>query len=281
MSSGLAETAAAVESVRQARPRVPRRLLVTVRSGEALRDTGRLYRQVGFLTCVEGGFEFAYIQGAEDLGVRPLLGFADLHRRYRSRDLFPLFAERIMSAKRPDRAHYLQALDLDEDSEPWEILVRSGGRRAGDTIEVVPEPAVEADGRTTCTFLVHGVQYKSPEASDAISALVSGDHLQLRTEPENPVNSRAVLVLDGQDLQLGYVPNPLVEYVQLVMEHSEPRVTVVRANGPEVGAHLRLLVRVDGRVDVARAQELWPIEAGAETAAAARGLGATTVHAPR
>lgn len=231
-----------------ARSETPNRLLVTVR----VEDTDvshRLYRHIGFLDCHEDGYSFRYVRGIVDQpGFLPLLGFPELERVYTSPEMFPLFAERIMSARRPDREQYLNALDLDTSSEPWEILVRSGGRRAGDTIEVMPEPVVHPDGRTSCLFLVHGVRYRGAEASDAICRLNSGDRLTLRWDRDNPVNPRAVLVLDDGDLQLGYVPDPLVDYVQAVMRQEGHRLTVVRANGPEVGSHLRLLVRIEGRV---------------------------------
>jgi hypothetical protein len=225
---------------------MPRRLLVTVRPGEGPDQPHRLYRHVGFLTCLHNGYEFRYVQPAD--GFRPLLGFGDTTRRYFSSEMFPLFAERIMSARRPDRARYLEALDLSEDSEPWEVLMRSGGRRAGDTIEVVPEPAIGADGETSCTFLVHGVRHCGPEAGDAIATLRQGDLLELRWEPTNPVNERAVLVLSGSGVPVGYVPDPLVDYVHTVMDAGEQRLSVVRANGPDVGSHLRLLAHLEGYV---------------------------------
>lgn len=232
------------------RPRsdVPRRLLVTVRPGDATHEQHRLYRHVGFLTCREDGYEFRYVSDAEDL--RPLLGFSDLSQRYFSSEMFPLFAERIMSARRPDRVSYLEALDLSEDSGPWEVLMRSGGRRAGDMIEVVPEPYTGADGETSCMFLVHGVRHCGPEADAAISGLYRGAVLKLRWEPANPVNERAVLVLSETGVAVGYVPDPLLDYVHTVMNTGEHRLSVVRANGPEVGSHLRLLVRLDGFVPV-------------------------------
>jgi hypothetical protein len=223
-------------------------MLVTVRLGETAEEPRRLYRHVGYLTCRPDGYEFRYVQPSE--GVRPLLGFGDLSRTYYSSELFPLFAERIMSARRPDRATYLEALDLSEDSEPWEVLMRSGGRRAGDTIEVLPEPAVLPGGETRCTFLVHGVRHCGPDASDTIRQLRPGHLLKLRWEPENPVNERAVLVLNDSGVALGYVPDPLVDYVHTVIDTGEYRLSVVRANGPEVGSHLRLLVRLEGFVPI-------------------------------
>ncbi|WP_237174250.1 HIRAN domain-containing protein [Prescottella equi] len=203
------------------------------------------YRAVGFLDVLEGAYEFAYLRAvveADDFV--PLLGFRDASIRHRRGYLFPLFAERVISARRPDRPGYLEALDLSDNAEPWEILGRSGGHRQGDSIELLRVPDVRADGHTSGTFLVHGVRYRGDKASDRIAGLQRGDRLELAPDPENEWNPLAVFVAsDG--LPLGYVPNPLVEYVQALLP-AAPTVTVVRANGPEAGPHMRLLVRVEG-----------------------------------
>src|SRR4051794_40603346 len=127
MSSQVVESLAAAPSTELTR--VPRRLLVTVRDESRTDPRHRVYQHVGMLSCLEDGFEFTYCDAAQrDPEVRPLLGFPDLTQRYVSTDMFPIFAQRIMSARRPDRSDYLNALDLVEDSEPWEVLGHSGGR---------------------------------------------------------------------------------------------------------------------------------------------------------
>jgi len=42
--------------------------------------------------------------------------------------------------------------------------------------------------------------------------LQPGDHLQLRLESRNPVNPNAIQITNGV-MELGYLPNPLVDYV--------------------------------------------------------------------
>jgi hypothetical protein len=54
-----------------------------------------------------------------------------------------------------------------------EFLDRSGGRRGGDTIELLAEPTTTVDGTSSCTFLVHGVRYNS-EAEATIDSLRQG-----------------------------------------------------------------------------------------------------------
>lgn len=220
------------------------RLLVTEK------DASELYRPVGFLEADVAGesttYLFAYLSAAVHRGdFRPLLGFADPARAYRSEGLFPLFAERIMDPRRPEHPVFLAALDLSEDASPLEVLSRSGGQRAGDGIMLLPVPVVADTGATSCTFLVNGVRHVEG-AEDRIGRLQVGDALSLAPDLNNAVNARALLVTEGRGERLGWVPDALLDYVHLVRER---RVTVVRVNGPEVGTRLRLLVRLDGVAD--------------------------------
>lgn len=224
------------------------RLLVTIR--RVTPEGVGSYMPVGFLSHLSGKYTFAYLRAAvAESDFRPLFGFRRTDRPYVSDALFPLFGERIMSAKRPERPAYLRTLHLDEHSEPWEILGRSGGRRAGDTIEVIPEPVVAADGSFVATFLVHGIRYRSEESQARIARLRTGDRLTVERDPANVASAFAVKVLCDEDLHLGFVPDPLAEFVCRAL-HGGPTLTVVKANGPETAPHLRLLVRLEGQLPV-------------------------------
>jgi hypothetical protein len=83
-----------------------------------------------------------------------------------------------------------------------EVLARSGGRRAGDTIELFAEPTVGPDGRTSCTFLTHGVRHQEG-AAELIDGLRTGDDLLLVDQPNNEVNGLAIQVADGAYRPLG------------------------------------------------------------------------------
>lgn len=224
----------------------PQRLIVTWRD-----PSSATYEAVGVLECSASGYEFAYLARIRDIpGFQPFLGFSDAGRRYGSSTLFPLFAERVMDPARPDRPHWLRSLGLDGDPHVMEVLARSGGRRAGDTIELFAEPLVTPDGRTYCTFLTHGVHHLDG-AGELIEKLHPGDELFLVNDPDNPVNPLAIKVANQDRAPLGWVPNPLLDYVHEVRRYGSHRLTVVQANGPEVGPHLRLLVQLDGHVSPA------------------------------
>ncbi|WP_299038518.1 hypothetical protein [uncultured Pseudokineococcus sp.] len=216
------------------------RLLVT------RQDPTSMYRPLGFLEAhadVDGvEYTFAYLRRAVAApGFRPLVGMPQV-RRYVSRGLFPLFAERLMDPRRPDRADYLAALDLGPDASPLLVLSRSGGHRAGDAVELSPVPSADADGRSSCVFLVHGIRHM-PGSDAALDSLEEGDELALMPQPENRHNARALLVSARDSAPVGWVPDVLLDYVHGL---AQPVVRVVRVNGPDVGSRLRLLVRVDG-----------------------------------
>jgi hypothetical protein len=200
------------------------------------------YHQVGWLSHTPRGYEFRYLPNAKELdGFHPFLGFPSVQQTYRSPHLFPLFSERLLAPDRPDLPQILKLLALNSD-EPLEFLARSGGRRHGDTIELMAEPETGFDGTARCVFLVHGVRHLK-DAGDLINHLSTGDRLGLRPDQGNPVNPRALLVTnDGRPL--GWVPDPILDFVHQL--HG-PSVTVVRANPPTFGHHLRLLVEIEGR----------------------------------
>ena len=122
-----------------------------------------------------------------------------------------------MDSHRPERAETLEHLGLGSEAEPLEVLAVSGGGRTGDTYELTPLPQ---PGHVILPFLVHGIRHLSSEERAAIAQ--SGD-------------------------RLGYVPDPLLDYVHRIMEHSFELV-VDRVNPVEAGMHMRLLVRLTGEL---------------------------------
>lgn len=235
-----------------------RRLVVTWQH-----PADRNIEPVGFLDYDGEHYRFGYIRHALSVkDFRPLLGFRDLHRAYSSEELFPLFAQRVMDPRRPDYQRYVERLGLgEEEAGPWEQIERSQGRRQGDTIQLLPQPAT--DGETlTCLFLVNGVRHvpEGPlvldgrqievtrdQVEDALARLRPGDALQLAREPQNKANPLALMVMAPAATPVGWVPNLMVEDMHQLMARADVSVTTAHVNGPDAPWHLRLLVRLTAR----------------------------------
>lgn len=224
--------------------RSPGRLVVAWQNPDS-----RLIAPVGLLEHGHEAYRFRYLRRAHDVGgFRPFLGFPEWTVDYRSERLFPLFAQRIMSPRRPDFQAFLRQLDLAPGATPWEQLARSEGRSSGDTVQVFPVPEVNADGSTSCMFLVHGVRYCN---EGRLPPLDLGHEVRLSDEPTNPKNPLAVqVVVNGAPI--GWVPDLLLEYVREVRAFGECRVNVQHVNGPEAPPHLRILLNLQGVLPVGR-----------------------------
>lgn len=217
-------------------------------------------------------FIYAYLKLAEQLeqteGFRPLPGLPELHERYESPVLFPVFANRLMPRSRPDFDLLARRVDLSGQADPFEVMARSGGLRQTDRIEVFSGPVHTEDERSSCLFFARGIRYV-PGAAEAVDELAPGDELVLGTDPENPFNSRALRLLVRDGRVVGYVPDYLVEHVHELtdLNEAQPRITVEHVNDATAAPHLRLLCRLDApwpagyqAFSDARFQPLTPID---------------------
>ncbi len=175
----------------------------------------------------------------------PFPAFPDPSGHYRSPRLFPFFENRIMSPLRPDYDGYLAALGLSRDeATPFEMLARTGGGRATDTVQIVPEPAAGEEGRTEQLFLASGVRHQDA-ADELLPRLRPGDELVLRDEPENEYDERAILLDAEHNRPVGWVPSYMLDEVHKARQGgTSVRVFVEKANGRDVPSHLRLLCRM-------------------------------------
>ena len=194
-------------------------------------------------------FEFYYLRRARQLSrFRPFVGFPSLGESYQAASLFPFFENRIMPRTRGDYGDYVGSLGLPVDADPFEILARSEGRRATDTIEVFPEPSLE-DGTVTCRFLVHGVRH-IPGAQDVIDGLSIGETLCVLPDPQNDFDKLAVLLSTGDHRLVGYIPAYLTSLIHRPLDDYGP--DAVQVNVEHIGdrggpSHLRLLCRLVAR----------------------------------
>lgn len=208
----------------------------------------REFVEVGRLTLPyehDGTFRFRYLHPLPT-GFHPFLAFPDPHRTYESPRLFAFFQNRVMSAERPEYDDHLAALGLTRDeATPVELLARTAGETPTDTVQVVPDAEEHPDGRVTQLFLASGARHL-PDAEAALAELSPGDILRLVEEPDNEWDPRAVLLNTRNDTPVGWVPSYLLDMVHKFRDSDRTlEVTVVRANGPSVPWHLRLLCRLE------------------------------------
>ncbi|MEE1650586.1 HIRAN domain-containing protein [Brachybacterium sp. J144] len=204
----------------------------------------RAYRRMGVLTQLPDGWAFRYFADvAADTGVQRLPGFPDASRVAVSSSLFPLFSQRVLSPRRPDRAEILENLGLDESASAFEFLAANGGRRQGDTIELIQLPVPHPGGGETLQFLVHGMRYRTVEEQRVVDKLRVGDPLRIEREPDNAVDATARLVATETGTVLGWVPAPLT---WLIERAGEIAASVAHVNNSSTPPHLRLLVELRG-----------------------------------
>ncbi len=194
-------------------------------------------------------YEFAYIQGAweaRSIGFQPFLSFPNFDQLYLGRQLFPLFANRLMSPKRADYPQYVRRLGLDlASSTGFEVLGRSGGRRTTDAIEVFSLPTLDPESGTYRTyFFAHSLRYLAPASQEKIEKLALGDQLLLMHDMQNPVDPSAVALRTDDYLLAGFIPAYLTELAHhFLRDCGVVTVSVERLNVHPAPIQQRLLCR--------------------------------------
>lgn len=233
------------------------RLIVTWQHPES-----RKIEPVGVLSKTNDKYGFRYIANARKVkDFRWLLGFTDLDRIYTSDSLFPLFAQRAMDPKRPDFVRYVKTIGLQDDPTPWEQISASGGKRAGDTLQLFPVPRRVSKNSWECSFLVHGMRHifteelliedqlvrvTQTDLEQALSQLEPGEELQIKRNPNNPANQQARVITTQAGVPLGYLPDLLVDdFVQL--SNMDIKCVAHTVNGPQAPWHMRLVATISGR----------------------------------
>ena len=208
---------------------------------------------VGRLEHGASGYRFVYTSGARTMeGFQPFSGMPRLDEVYESEELFPLFANRLLSPSRPEYEAYLTwgGFDPREPPDPLALLGVTEGMRQTDSFEVFPCPPPLEDRSYSIKFFLHGVRWMPVEARERISGLVPGAWLGLMPDLSNPYDANAVAVRtddEGGAMMIGYVPRYLARDIRAMWRRgpSSPldlAVERVNANAP---SQQRLLCRLD------------------------------------
>lgn len=193
----------------------------------------RIWHTVGRLDRTESKrYRFGYTRGAYASRRFTYLGrMMDKAQVYFSDALFPLFANRLLAAKRPEYPAYLSWMGVEQTKpDPLEVLARSGGRRGTDELCVYPKVEPDLDGRMTLFFFAHGLRYLNPAEQAMISALQPSDSLQLKAEDDNRHDRYALLLESEQATRVGYCPRYLNQGLRRVQQHAAIRLVVEKVN---------------------------------------------------
>lgn len=217
----------------------------------------RRWYPVGKLTSNAGTYTFEYIGGAleaaQHSGFEPLPGFPKLETAYESNQLFPLFANRVLSPSRPEYKDVLEWLSMPRsEDDPVAILARSGGQRRTDSLEVFPCPEMTQTGEYQVHFLVHGLSHMPPDAAQRAELLKPGEPLLLMRDIQNPQDSLALALrtaerFKGDMYLVGYCPRYIRGDIADLLENvscERVEVTVERVNLPPVPIQFRVLCRL-------------------------------------
>ncbi len=209
------------------------------------------WRVVGQLSEQNGSYSFGYTKGAlcSDK-FQTFDGMQDLHTRYVSRDLFPMFKNRILSKKRPEYPEFLQWLGLrEEDATPISILGRSGGLRGTDQLQLFKRLEFRDDGSFEAYFFVHGLRYLPQNTVDRVDRLQLGEKLFLCPDSQNEYDADAVLIrADSPPEIIGYCPRYLAKPIKKLLLQDSACLTIsVEVLQETAPMNYKLLCKLVGR----------------------------------
>ena len=207
--------------------------------------TSRTWWPIGRLSHEDGVFRFVYTRGAQkSKDFSPLGMFPSLDQSYESDSLFPIFANRLLPATRPEYRDFVTWLNIPHsEHDPVAILSRTGGLRATDSLEMFPCPEPLPSGEYVVHFFVRGIRHlPQPIVSERVSKLAVGERLYLLADIQNQHDPLALAIRSSEPvLIIGYCPRYLTPDANaLVHDGSESIVKVERVN-VDAPYQLRLL----------------------------------------
>lgn len=209
----------------------------------------RAWVPVGRLTHENGVYKFVYTRGAKEAeGFTPFGRMVNLDASYVSDVLFPLFANRVLPKSRPEYGDYLRWLGLSERAHnELEVLARTGGLRATDTLEIIPCPEPTKDKSYEVYFFSHGIRHLSLKDQERVNELNAGAQLYLMQDLQNEHDAMALLLRTNDPVAVvGYCPRYYSgEFSKLLTSvgSKDVRVTVEQVN-PDAPMQLRLLCKL-------------------------------------
>lgn len=211
----------------------------------------RDWHVVGLLEMRDSDFLFNYTVGATSSNsFTPFSGMEDLKKTYISKDIFPLFKNRLLSSKRPEYPDFIKWLGLDDAATPIDVLARSGGARATDKLQMFKAIDTKSDDSFEHFFFSHGLAYLQSSALDRVSKLKTDEKLYLALDGQNEHDVDAVLIRAGKPAEIiGYCPRYISSAISGLLHHDSKCVSIFVESLPvEAPASYRLMCRLEGYI---------------------------------
>jgi len=209
----------------------------------------RRWAPVARLRRENGHYLFDYTRGARSLPhFEPFGRMSKVGVQYVSDALFPLFANRVLAAGWPEYHDYLRWLGLTEqDHNALEELARTGGRRATNTLELIPCPEPTPDGRYELHFFARGLRHLGAADQARAAKLAPGERLYLLQDLQSHHDAMALLLRAEEPVSLvGYVPRYYCADVSKLLALGDAQAVTVTAERINLHASIqyRLLCRL-------------------------------------
>lgn len=215
---------------------------------------------VGELEARADAYAFRYTKGAlSSEKFIPFSGMEQLEKTYISRDLFPLFKNRLLSSKRPEYPKFLSWLGLDQSqADPVKVLGRSGAARATDKLQMFTKISTDATGNFEHIFFAHSLGYLSNSAEDRVNKLHKGEQLNLCIDCQNTYDEHAIIIRADKPAEIvGYCPRYIAEQVkELLLDESSNISIVVENLSSDAPPNYRLMCRIAGTASSKLAREM-------------------------
>jgi len=210
----------------------------------------RSWYPVGILTMDEKHtYRFVYTKGVmSSENFVPFGRMRDFYSVYESKDLFPLFSNRLLSDSRPEYKKHLKWLDvIDDDYKVWAMLAMTEGIRATDTLEVFKCPTPNSKGEYEVDFFSHGLRHVAKRVSERVNNLNKGERLFLAYDMQNMYDPTAMALRTADPVEfIGYCPRYLSRDFKELLYKNDPMdvvLTVERVN-EDAPLNLRLLCKL-------------------------------------
>jgi len=196
----------------------------------------------------ENHYLFLYTQGSKRTDFKPFPGMTDLSQVYRSKELFPMFSDRLLNSRRQEYQNVLKwsGFSSADSPDPLAILQVTEGRRSTDYYEVFPRPVPDENGMYRFRFFLHGIEWLHLNSQQRGNTLKTGDRLLCMYDIQNSYDEHAVALRTEDDRTIvGYLPRYLARDLKELVNGCDPEYVNIVVNRINQSAPLQFRILCD------------------------------------